>query len=289
MLACGLPGIVGASPAALDVFVPTKSPHFLLLSDQPRALLPRRIQASQHLRGGSDLVRCNFEVRVQCKRPEDTVVLIWAKKAYEHHRCPYQKWDQGKSNIVELTARPTDPSRWGAEVAVPVGDTVVYKFALRSQGGRMSWEPGPNRRSVIPDQHGAVLSSVFGDTMSPATSENVHPLQRLLESLLAQAAGFPGAQAVKNQLDLPGLLAMALTQAPAAVANVTACFRPLCAAGSNLVFELAQKHWPALLAHAPLAAMLLWDVALGPYRFPTRTQGVYASRYLHHPPPKHGM
>ena len=53
---------------------------------------------------------------------------------------------------------------WRTQVDIPIGNTIEYKFAIRSQSGSLRWEGGPNRLDVIPDSISHVFWADFGKT-----------------------------------------------------------------------------------------------------------------------------
>jgi hypothetical protein len=119
------------------------------------------------LSGGAGEVTCKFEVKVENTKPGDSVVLLGGTSALGD-------WNEGRALVLN-TDQASFPW-WRADVELPAGDTVEYKFAIRSSGvhGALLWEPlppGMNRRSTIPDATSlTVFSFVYGDTSPPEHS-----------------------------------------------------------------------------------------------------------------------
>ena len=113
-----------------------------------RGLLPMR-------GGGGDLCYCKFEVRVPNTKPGDTVLLLGSTE-YLHD------WDKGRA--ITLTTTPQDFPWWSADVAIPVGHSVEFKFAIRSDTGVLAWEPQQgNRHCIVPDDVAHTLTFDFGE------------------------------------------------------------------------------------------------------------------------------
>jgi len=177
------------------------------------------------LRGGSDLAQCRFEVKVgEGVRQGSTLVLVRSGGA-----LPITLQDPGVSEVVEMREDPGGDGWWLTELAVPVGDTVRFKFAIRGPDGQMSWEPGLDRHTTIPDEFEPVLSFSFGDASAPASDARKHK------------AGLLGGLAV--------VLRLAYGRLPALLVSVSDAVGGAC------------RRCPALIAHAPLAALLVWDLS----------------------------
>ena len=245
-----------------------------------QARVPKLVQ---RMRGGGDLVKCKIEVSVGSRGtilyPGDAMVLVWADHV-SHGPRPYQKWDAEK-NVIELSrlsplslSTPvqkvsSELSWWGTEVALPVGDTVRYRFGIRRRDGSLAVEQGFPRESVIPDGHGAVLCSVFGDEKWCVGAEinAIAAVSCLGERLDAWAhhvrAQIAGLRPQNNTGEF-----------------VYKCQAQLRRATASML-EVVSQHSFVLIAHLPVAAFLLWDcLIVGPHRNPTRTQGVLAAMQL---------
>ena len=158
MLACVL-GVVlpkalagkTAPSAALNLLLLPDRPALAAVSDsRPGALL-------QRMRGGGDVCRCKFEVRVPHTKPGDTVVMLGSGEELNN-------WDKGRA--IELTTTADDFPWWSSELAMPIGRSFEYKLAIRSASGSMSWEPLPartNRPLVVPNTNHHVVTLMFGD------------------------------------------------------------------------------------------------------------------------------
>jgi len=124
---------------------------------------PRR---GMRLRGGADLVQCFFEVWVPntILKAGDTVVLLGS--GVELH-----DWDE--SDPLELT-QPHLASLpwWFTEVALPVGDTVAFKFGIWSEDGEINVEMGRPRMIVIPDDISLSISANFSELRDTNCSTN---------------------------------------------------------------------------------------------------------------------
>ena len=118
------------------------------------------------LRGGADLVQCFVEVWVPntILKAGDTVVLLGS--GVELH-----DWDE--SDPLELT-QPQLASLpwWFTEVALPVGDTVDFKFGIWSEDGEINVEMGRRRMIVIPDDISLSISANFGELGDTNCSTN---------------------------------------------------------------------------------------------------------------------
>ena len=112
----------------------------------------------EHMRGGGDNVRCGFEVRVENTKPGDTVLLLGSGALHN--------WD--KSQATALTTTKDAFPWWWTEVPIPCGDSLEFKFAIRSAEGVLTWEPGVNRRAVVPDQATHLFTCNYGDHSTPA-------------------------------------------------------------------------------------------------------------------------
>ena len=197
-----------------------------------------RNRRSLSLRGGSDLVKVRFEVRVEQTQPGDSVLLMWSNSDALQRPRPYQAWDSSRD--LQLTTNEVNSPWWWVEAAVPVGDTIEFNFAIRSPSGATAWEPRSRRKHVIPDASEAVLSFEFGDG---------------------------GTHGQQEERRLPRLFAAVLEsyhRLPQLVASFDAIL-------------LACRRSPALLAHLPLAVMIVWDVLKPPADYVRVRDGVYAS------------
>ena len=87
------------------------------------------------LRGGSDLVRTRFEVQAEGHvQPGDAVAIVWENAPAGRVRpVPYQPWDRPEA--VDLVTSDDQFPRFWAQLALPVGDTVEFRFAVRSVSG----------------------------------------------------------------------------------------------------------------------------------------------------------
>lgn len=112
----------------------------------------------EHMRGGGDNVRCGFEVRVENTKPGDTVLLLGSGALHN--------WD--KSQATALTTTKDAFPWWWTEVPIPCGDTLEFKFAIRSAEGVLTWEPGVNRQAVVPDDATHLFTFNYGDHSTPA-------------------------------------------------------------------------------------------------------------------------
>jgi hypothetical protein len=203
---------------------------------------------------GGDLIRCKFEVQVNCTEAADTVWLVWANDK-ARRRTAYHYWDQSEG--VELATSEVDFPWWCAEVAVPVGNTVEYKFAIRTADGRMIWEQGENRKTVIPDGE-TVLSFIFGNETTPA----------------------PQVETPRGWLKLLA----------GVFKHVYACLPALVASYIDVIGEACRRcPWrsPVFLAHVPLAILVIADCLApawqrgGMYRV---RDGVYARKTIRRVP-----
>jgi hypothetical protein len=104
-------------------------------------------RALMRLRGGADVIRCRFQVRIETESMEE-VLLLGSSRAFGN-------WNT--SSAVVLQHIPFGDWWWG-EVFVPVGDTVQFKFAIRDATGKITWEPIMDRSATIPD---AVFHSLY--------------------------------------------------------------------------------------------------------------------------------
>lgn len=112
----------------------------------------------QRMRGGGDNVRCKFEVRVENTKPGDTVLLLGSGALHN--------WD--KARATELTTTKDAFPWWWTEVPIPCGDSIEFKFAIRSAEGVLTWETGVNRKAVIPDEAAHLFTFSYGDRSTPA-------------------------------------------------------------------------------------------------------------------------
>jgi hypothetical protein len=240
VLAC-VTGASAVPPASKDTGRACRSAALLAAAKSGRGLTGRAVR----LRGGSELVKVRFEVRVEQCPPGDSVLLMWSNSNALHRRRPYQAWDSSRG--LELTTSEEDWPWWWVEAAVPVGDTVEFNFALRSPAGATVWEPRSRRKHVIPDANEAVLTFEFGDDLVQGQQE-----ERRLPRLVAAVLEWPYHR-------LPQIVA----SVPDAI--VLACRRS-----------------PAILAHLPLAMMILWDM-LKPPLAPgehTRVRDGFSGQYV---------
>lgn len=182
---------------------------------------------TQSLRGGSDLAQCKFEVKVaENLKPGDTLVLVRSGGD-----LPVTMQGAGESEAIEMWKDPGGGGWWLAEMAVPVGDTVRFKFAIRSRDGDVvAWEPGLDRKTTIPDQYEPVLTYNYGEASTPATAARKK-----------RSAGLLGGVAI--------IFRIAYGRLPSLLASL-----------SDAV-GLACRRCPALFAHAPLALLLAWDLS----------------------------
>jgi hypothetical protein len=197
-----------------------------------------RSRRSLSLRGGSDLVKVRFEVRVEQTQPGDSVLLMWSNSDALHRPRPYQAWDSSRD--LQLTTNEVYSPWWWVEAAVPVGDTIEFNFVIRSPSGATALEPRSRRKHVIPDAPEAVLSFEFGD------------------------GGAHGHQEERRLPRLAAVLEWPYHRLPQLVASVDA-------------IVLACRRSPALLAHLPLAVMIVWDMLRPPADNVRVRDGVYAS------------
>ena len=129
-LACVVGGAAdgGREGAAVDVLLrplPTpRQPGLLARRQAPAHRVPRPpALALQRMSGGAgDLVTCRIEVQVENTRPGDTVVLLGGNPAL-------QAWN--KQAAIELATTEDDFPWWTAEVQLPPGEPLEYKFAIR--------------------------------------------------------------------------------------------------------------------------------------------------------------
>jgi len=129
-LACVVGGAAdgGREGAAVDVLLrplPTpRQPGLLARRQAPAHRVPRPpALALQRMSGGAgDLVTCRIEVQVENTRPGDTVVLLGGNPAL-------QAWN--KQAAIELATTEDDFPWWSAEVQLPPGELLEYKFAIR--------------------------------------------------------------------------------------------------------------------------------------------------------------
>jgi hypothetical protein len=198
-----------------------------------------RNRRSLSLRGGSDLVKVRFEVQVEQAQPGDSVLLMWSNSDALRRPRPYQAWDSSRD--LQLTTNEVDSPWWWVEAAVPVGDTIEFNFAIRSPTGATAREPRSRRKHVIPDAPEAILSFKFGDGGTHGQQE-----ERRLPRLVAAVLEWP------------------YHHLPQLVASVDAIM-------------LACRRSPALLAHLPLAVMIVWDMLKPPADYVRVRDGVYAS------------
>lgn len=87
------------------------------------------------LRGGGEVVKCRFRVRVALTKPGDKVVMIPAGAALQAH----------PSSDVALTTSEEEFPWWTTEVLVPVAGKIDYKFAIRDSQGGLTLKSGTNR------------------------------------------------------------------------------------------------------------------------------------------------
>jgi len=127
---------------------------------------PRVRDLLQRMRGGADLVQCRFEVRLEdaLLQHGDTVVLLGSGNTLHH-------WDVHRGVAL---ARTEQQLWFAANVSLPVGDSLEFKFAIRHAGGTdvLHWEGGRNRNIVVPDQYpGPLLSFAFGSSRIPLSRD----------------------------------------------------------------------------------------------------------------------
>ena len=106
------------------------------------------------LRGGGDKIAVRFEARAAHTQPGQTVVLLGSVRAL---RC----WNA--SEAIGLKTSRQDFPWWSTELKLPVGDTIEWKVAVRTESGHLLWEGGPNRRAVVPDAINHTFAFDFGD------------------------------------------------------------------------------------------------------------------------------
>lgn len=224
------------NPPSMAVFNPSSA--FKMRQEQRTALVHNVLR----MRGGEDLVKCRFEIKVEHAEPDDQILLVWAHSK-ARCRCAYQDWD--KPSGVQL--RQDDNRIWWAEVALPVGDIIEFKFATRSPTGNLKWEEVENRQIVIPDGD-IVLEFVFGNSSTPEPHVKSKPtgLPGLLVDMLAHASA-----------RLPAFLA--------SIPDAVALASQRCDESLVLLKRRTLQN-PALLAHVPLAVMLLADMLTPPWR-----------------------
>ena len=106
------------------------------------------------LRGGADKVRVRFEVRAEHTRPGDVVLLLGSGTALGD-------WKKAAASSL-ITSKELFPL-WRVDVDIDVGNAVEYKYAVRSASGVWLWEPGENRKMVVPDTVMHTVEASFGD------------------------------------------------------------------------------------------------------------------------------
>jgi len=152
----------GVSHGSVNLLL-SRSHQLPLLS---RGSPPRVRDLLQRMRGGADLVQCRFEVRLEdaLLQHGDTVVLLGSGNTLHH-------WDVHRG----VALAPTEQPQWfSANVSLPVGDSLEFKFAIRHAGGTdvLHWEGGRNRNIVVPDQYpGPLLSFAFGSSRIPLSRD----------------------------------------------------------------------------------------------------------------------
>lgn len=93
------------------------------------------------------------------------VLLLGSSKAFGN-------WNP--SNAVVLTKVPL-VDWWWADVMIPVGDTISFKFAIRSEHGSIIWEPILDRSATAPDSLSHTFCFEFGQPGLLAPHEQVSP------------------------------------------------------------------------------------------------------------------
>ena len=218
-----------------------KTRHQSVAVFHPPSVAAAPVHNVLRMRGGEDLVKCRFEIKVEHAEPDDKILLVWAHSK-ARRRCAYQDWD--KPSGVQL--RQDDNRIWWAEVALPVGDMIEFKFATRSSTGNLKWEEVENRQIVIPDGN-IVLEFVFGNSSTPEPHVKSKPTGLgLLVDMLAHASA-----------RLPAFLA--------SIPDAVALASQRCDESLVLLKRRTLQN-PALLAHVPLAVMLLADMLTPPWR-----------------------
>jgi hypothetical protein len=122
----GSSGGGGGAAAAVDVMLlPTPRQPGLLASRPRPAFSVKRtpmVAVQRMSGGGDDLVTCRIEVQVQHTRPGDAVMLLGSNPVLH-------SWN--KQEAIELTTSEADFPWWSAEVQLPAGEELEYKFAIR--------------------------------------------------------------------------------------------------------------------------------------------------------------
>ena len=199
----------------------------------------------QRMRGGGDNVKCQFEVRVENTMPGDSVVVLGSGPALHN-------WD--KSKATALTTTPDAFPWWWTEVPIPCGDSIEFKFAIRSADGSLTWEPGVNRKAVVPDDISHVFTCNYGDRTTPAPRGA--PTEA---SAVESKPGFlQGAVKAANSLMSPRKTTRTGSPPPpeASSADPSTPENPLAASEPAQRTELpAEKLAPELQKTAPVPAM----------------------------------
>jgi hypothetical protein len=148
------------------------------LSAGPRSWGPTRRHCSSlrledgdiaRLRGGAEVVQCTFTVVAERLPGPGHAVVLTGSGVAMHSWAP---WTLTKGVASENGARPTKTKGaqwWSTTIELPVGDTVDFKFAIRSPHGVLTWEHGENRRTVVPDALTHTLTCTFGDSSALVT------------------------------------------------------------------------------------------------------------------------
>ena len=140
------------------------------------------------LRGGAELVKCEVEVQVVGAQHGDQVLMVGSGQRF-------REWDMDSAIALRRDGNPMRRGWWSAEVSLPIGDTVEYKFVLRRRSGLLEWEEGPNRQMVVPDALSHSLSCRYAELAPPPPPAPIAPRQqaRRRRSLLSMLFGCQGA------------------------------------------------------------------------------------------------
>ena len=178
---------LGASRGSGALDTPALRPGSRPPCNRPGCLRNKELAAGlmPGLRGGAELVQCTFAVATGRLGPGETVVLTGAGVAL-HSWAP---WTLSRMSAEASSMMPrvehgahqpagnTFGARWwSTTIDLPVGDTVDFKFAIRSPDGVLTWEPCQYRRTTVPDALTHRVVCAFGDVdavVAPPT-----PVQR---------------------------------------------------------------------------------------------------------------
>jgi len=139
-------GAGGGSAAAEDVMLlPTQrqQPGLLASRQRPAFRVKRTpmVAVQRMSGGGDDLVTCRIEVQVQHTRPGDAVMLLGNNPVLH-------SWN--KQEAIELTTTEADFPWWSAEVQLPAGEELEYKFAIRRYRPLTAYTHRPRRPVACP-------------------------------------------------------------------------------------------------------------------------------------------